>query len=123
MGKKLSIETFDWSQLDKYLQFKISLKMAAELMECGQTTIKDYIKEKHNMTFTEYSDIKMSKVKVKLVQKALDMALKNNNVTMLIFCLKNICKWADRQDVDHNVNDNVIKMAYDITGKTRESSE
>lgn len=123
MGKKLTIETFDWVQLDKYLQFKISLKMAAELMECGQTTIKDYIKEKHNMTFTEYSDIKMSKVKVKLVQKALDMALKNNNVTMLIFCLKNICKWSDRQDIEHSANDNIIKMAYDITGRSREPSE
>ena len=98
MTKQISYETFDWVQLDKYLQFKITLKMAAELMECGTTTIKDYIKRKHGMTFTEYSDLKMSKVKVKLVQKALDMAFNGNNALM-IFCLKNICGWADKNEV------------------------
>lgn len=99
MTKKVSIKTFDWAQLDKYLQFKITLKMAAELMECSQTTIKDYIKDKFNMTFTEYSDLKMSRVKVKLVQKALDMAF-NGNTAMMIFCLKNICNWSDRNEIE-----------------------
>ena len=95
MYKTVSYESFDWEQLDKYLQFKPSLVTTAELMECSQTTIKEYIKKKHNLTYTEYANIKLSKVKLKLVQKALDMALSGKNNVMMIFCLKNICKWQE----------------------------
>lgn len=99
MKKEVSYKTFDWAQLDKYLQFKITLKMASELMECSQTTIKDYIKKKFDMTFTEYADLKMTNVKLRLIQKALDMAFKGDR-TMLIFCLKNICNWADKAELE-----------------------
>lgn len=92
---KISYDTFDWDQFDKYLQFKPTLIMTSELMGVSKTTIKDYIKKKHDLSFTEYADIKLSKTKLKLVQKALSMAMSGNNNVMLIFCLKNICKWND----------------------------
>lgn len=94
----VSYESFDWDQLDKYLQFKPTLTMTAELMECGKTTIKSYIKKKHNLTYTEYADIKLTNTKLKLVQQAIKMALSGKNNVMMIFCLKNICKWTDTPD-------------------------
>lgn len=120
MSKKLTIETFDWAQLDKYLQFKITLKMASELMECGETTIKNYIKQKHNMTFTEYSDLKMSKVKVKLVQKALDMAF-NGSVPLMIFSLKNICGWADK--LEQSVSQETVQRIIEIKKADEQSQQ
>jgi len=92
---KPSIETFDWVQLDKYLQFKPNLKTVAELMGVHPNTIKNYIKAKHEMTYTEYADVKLSKTKHRLVEKALQMAMSGKNNVMMIFCLKNICKWSD----------------------------
>lgn len=103
-SKRVSYKSFDWDTLNKYLQFKPSLRTVAEMMDVSPTTIKEYIKKKHGLTYTEYADIKLSKVKIKLVQKALDMAFSGKNNVMMIFCLKNICKWKD------NVEDEEIEQ-------------
>ena len=47
------------------------------------------------MTFEEYKDSKMDRTRLKLQQKAIIMA-NNGNATMMIFCLKNLCKWSDK---------------------------
>jgi hypothetical protein len=94
MTQKVSYESFDWNQLSNYCQFKPSLKTAAEMMGCCETTLKSYIRRKFDESYSEFQDRKMSPVKIKLVQKALQMALGGDRV-MLIFCLKNLCKWSD----------------------------
>lgn len=95
MYKKPTFAKFDWEKLDTCLQFRPSLRTAAEVMGVCPTTIKEYIKKKHDLTYTEYADIKLSKIKQRLVQKAIDMALSGKNNVMMIFCLKNICKWQE----------------------------
>ena len=94
----------DFKQLDGILQFKPSLKTVADYFGCSEDTIDRRIKEKHNKTFAEYRDIKMSGVKIKLQQKAIAMGL-GGNVTMLIFCLKNLCEWSDKQDTTIKTDD------------------
>ena len=87
------------------MQFKPNLVTAAELMECGETTLKNFIKRKFEETYTEYSNRKLSTVRIKLVQKAIQMAMSGNNNVMLIFCLKNICKWSDNVEPDLEESD------------------
>lgn len=102
---KVTYESFDWIQLDKYLQFKPTLTTTAELMGCSKTTIKEYLKKKYSMTYTEYADVKLSKTKHRLVEKALQMAMSGKNNVMMIFCLKNICKWSDNIEAEIEESD------------------
>jgi hypothetical protein len=53
------------------------------------------IREATGLTFVEYRDQRAENTKLKLIQKAIQMAL-GGNCTMLIFCLKNLCDWRDK---------------------------
>lgn len=92
---------FSWDKLDGLLAYKSSLIICAELLDCHENTIKNHIKERYGKTFTEYADKKLSRTKVKLVQKAIEMAL-SGNVVMMIFSLKNLAKWSDNPDPEQN---------------------
>jgi hypothetical protein len=88
---------FSWDKLDGLLAYKSSMVVCAEMLDVHENTIKNHIKKRFNQTFTQYSDRKLSRTRVKLVQKALEQAYSGNS-TMLIFCLKNLCKWADKSE-------------------------
>ena len=104
---------FSWDKLDGLLAYKSSLVVCSDILEVGQTTIKDHIKKRYNMTFTEYADQKLSRTKVKLVQKAIEMA-NSGNATMLIFCLKNINKWQDKFENTDNIAVEAKKLVINM---------
>lgn len=99
----------DWEVLNAILQFNPTKIVCADILECSPDVLEARIKEIHGLTFTEYKDKKMGKVKIKLQQKALDMALKGH-ATMMIFCLKNLCGWADKQE---NVQTGTLQVVID----------
>jgi len=103
---------FSWDKLDGLLAYKSSLIVCAEILETTDTTIKNHIKKRHNLTFTEYAERKLSRTKVKLVQKAIEQATSGNTV-MLIFCLKNLCKWADKSESEIDMKGVVINIDKD----------
>jgi hypothetical protein len=90
---------FSWEKLDGLLAYKSSLVVCADILECHENSIKNHIKKRYGLTFTEYAEKKLSRTKVKLVQKAIEQAT-SGNTTMLIFCLKNICKWQDKFETE-----------------------
>ena len=93
--KKIKI---DWGKLDAILQFHPTLNMCAGVLEISHDTLQKRIEEEKKCTFGEYREAKTSSIKIKLQQKAITKALSGDN-TMLIFCLKNLCGWADKQEV------------------------
>ena len=109
--KKYEVEKtpFSWDKLDGLLAYKSSLITCSDILDVGETTIKDHIKWRYGLTFSEYADRKLSRTRVKLVQKALEMAY-SGNVTMTIFCLKNIAKWSDNQEL--NIDTDNIQITY-----------
>lgn len=102
---------FSWDKLDGLLAYKSSLVVCAEILETTDTTIKNHIKKRFDMTFTEYAERKLSRTKVKLVQKAIEQAT-SGNTTMLIFCLKNLCKWHDNNQIEIDASNSEIKLNY-----------
>ena len=102
---------FSWDKLDGLLAYKSSLVVCADILDTTDTTIKNHIKKRYNMTFTEYAEKKLSRTKVKLVQKAIEMA-NSGNATMLIFCLKNINKWSDNNNIEVDLKTTEIKLSY-----------
>jgi hypothetical protein len=62
---------------------------------------------------TEYREKRKDSLKIQLKRKAVTMAL-GGNVSMLIFCLKNLCGWSDNVQVVPDKEDakNQIRLAY-----------
>ena len=87
----------NYDKLDALLQFKVTAEFCADYLGVSRDTIIRRIKDDHGMTFSEYHNLKMQHTATKLQQKAIEQALKGNNV-MLIFCLKNMAGWADKID-------------------------
>ena len=107
---------FSWDKLDGLLAYKSSLIICAEILGFHENTIKNHIKKRHQQTFTEYADRKLSRTKVKLVQKAIEKATAGDN-TMLIFCLKNICKWQDKFEADITDKAQTALLGYSLKKK------
>ncbi len=89
---------FDWPKLNAILQYSATKADCADVMEVSEDTIERRIKKEYGLTFAAYRTKKMGKVRIMLVQKAIEQA-KSGNATMMIFCLKNLCGWADKQEV------------------------
>lgn len=63
---------------------------------------------------TEYKEKRKEGIKIALKNKAVHMAMAGNTA-MLIFCLKNLCGWADNVQAvpDAETAKNQIRLAYD----------
>jgi hypothetical protein len=101
---------FDWSKLDAVLQYNATLADCAEIMGVHQDTVERKIKKEKGCCFTDYRQQKLGKVRIMLVQKAIEMA-RSGSPAMLIFCLKNLCGWSDRHEVEQTTES---KITIDI---------
>lgn len=73
--------------------------LASQGHKVSHSTLVRSIKEAHGVSFDEFRDQKTDLTRLKLVQKAVSLAM-GGNATLLIFCLKNLCKWVDRHEVE-----------------------
>ena len=104
----------DFSALDALLQFKVSAEFCADYLGVSRDTIYRRVKENYDMTFSQYHALKIQGTATKLQQKAIKMALEGNN-TMLIFCLKNLAGWADKQETAVTVSEiKIDKIEEDL---------
>ena len=106
MSEKIEI---NYDKLNALLQFKVSLKFCADYLDCSVDTLRRRLEEDHNMSFTEYHDLKMQRTAVKLQQKAIEMALSGKSNAVMIFALKNLANWADKQEIQNNISEITIK--------------
>ena len=88
-----------WEIVDSACAFNAEMTMVVNLLnmhgyQCCSATVENKIREKENCTFSEYRAKRFDDTKMKLQQKALAMAL-GGHAAMMIFCLKNLCKWTD----------------------------
>ncbi len=85
-------------------------------IKIDEKTLQRRIRQKFDMTYPEYKDYMMSSTKIKLVQTAIRKALEGN-VVMMIFCLKNLCGWADKLEQTVDVEKNVVQLKYSLEDK------
>ncbi len=97
--------------LVKLMQFRPTLKETSNYFGVSEDTIERRIKKFEKLTFAEFKEKHSLKVKHKLIDKALEMAMAGNS-TMMIFCLKNYCKWTDKAEEEINNEPRVMKLAY-----------
>lgn len=107
MSRKLK-KKFNWKKLNDLCAKSMKLMDCADILECSEDTIERYIRAEFDMTFAEYRDKKMSGTRLRLVEKAFELADKGN-VVILIFCLKNLCGWMDKIE-----NEESSKLTKDL---------
>lgn len=103
----------NWGQLNGILQFNASLRICSQIMGISEDVIEKNIRTQFDMTFKEYKESKMAKVKIMLQQKAIEMALKGNTA-MMIFTLKNLCGWADKQEIAQVDKTRIFELKYKL---------
>jgi len=94
--KDISIE-----QLKTLMRLKPTIEDTAAFFEVHPDTILKFIKREIGpLTFSEFREQNMVHTRFSLIRTAIDKAERGDNV-MLIFCLKNLCGWKDRNE-DNN---------------------
>lgn len=103
----------DLNELSALMRLMPTAKDCAAFFKCSVDTIERRIRDatttKENpdgLSFAEFREQNMVHTRMTLVRKALKEAEKGNN-TMLIFCLKNLCGWRDKQEGESDVTVNL----------------
>lgn len=104
-------KTFNWETLDGILQYGATVPDAAEILGVSEDTIERSIKKNHGLTFAEYRNKKMGRVRIKLLQKQIAMAL-NGSVPLLIWLGKQYLGQSEKQEIEHAGN-SVIRIEKD----------
>ena len=96
----------DETQVKGLMRLKPTLKDTAAFFGCSEDTIVRFINDRFGVSFAEFRDQNMCHTRFALVRTAIKKAEQGDN-TMLIFCLKNLCGWADKYEkqVDHTFSD------------------
>lgn len=93
------MKKIDHQKLKNLMQFSPTLSDCAAFFDCSEDTISRHIEKVENMTFYNFREIYLGSTRIKLRQKAIQMALSGDR-TMLIFSLKNLCAWKDKPDFE-----------------------
>lgn len=83
-------------QLKELMRLKPTLEDTAAFFDCGTTTVEDFIRKEFDSTFREFREKHLVHTRLHLIREAIQRA--NRSDTMLIFCLKNLCKWSDKYE-------------------------
>lgn len=86
----------DPEKLKALMRFKPTLKDAAAFFECSEDTIERNCRKISGVGFADFRDQNMVHTRFTLIRTAIKKA-ENGDNTMLIFCLKNLCGWRDKQ--------------------------
>ncbi len=105
----------DWTRLDQYLELGARCLDCSEFLGVSEDKIQKDIRKKHNMTFSEYREKKLSKMRMKLLQKQFDVAMQGN-VSMLIWLGKNLLNQSDKIETE-NINTEVQRLVIHRTTK------
>lgn len=86
----------DIQKLKSLMRLKPTLADTAAFFEVSERTIERVISKNYKLSFVEFRDQNMVHTRLNIVRKAIQKAEGGDNV-MLIFCLKNLCGWKDKQ--------------------------
>lgn len=93
---------FNWVLLDGLLKIGGRLKDCQDIMELSHDVIQRTIKREKGVGFTEYRDLKMSRMRTTLLQKQYETAM-SGNVVMLIWLGKQHLGQAEKIEQQNDV--------------------
>ena len=111
MGKEggRPIKEIDWKLLDSVLQFGAKLMDCSDILEASDDTIQKRIREQFGITFSEYRERRMSKMRMRLLQKQYDVAMQGN-VALLIWLGKQHLGQTDKQEINQKTEIKTVEQ-------------
>lgn len=88
----------NWDVLNAILQYGATLPDCSEMLGVSEDTIQRAVKKEHRLTFSEYRNKKMGRVRIKLLQKQIEVAM-SGSVPLLIWLGKQYLGQLDKQEV------------------------
>jgi len=104
----------DQNQLESLCRLNPTLKDVAAFFQCSEDTVERRCAEYGYKDFADARQQNMVHTRLGVIRKAVEMA-NNGNVPMLIFTLKNLCGWADKQESTVGLDKettNALKLNY-----------
>ncbi len=108
----------DQGQLESLCRMNPTLADTAAFFKCSPDTIERVCKSFGYKDFADARQQNMVHTRLKLIRNALAMADKGNTA-MIIFCLKNLCGWADKVETAVDGEKNVIQLKYSLEEKKK----
>lgn len=93
----------DENQLKGLCRLKPRIEDVAAFFGCSHDTIERRVREFGYDTFASFREQNMVHTRFSLIRKAIQKAESGDNV-MLIFTLKNLCGWSDKNEIEHTVS-------------------
>jgi len=114
MGRPRVFDETKLEQLEELMRLYPSLEDTAAFFKCGTSTVEDTIRKHFDLTFREFREQNMVHTRLRLIRTAINKATDGDNV-MLIFTLKNLCKWSDKHDSKVEMSGKVERVVVDLT--------
>lgn len=89
----------DWTKLETYCQYKVTLVDCASLLDMSDRTLETKIRDKYDLTFFDYREQKMARTRINLFSKQVEIAM-GGNTTMLIWLGKNNLGQTDKNELN-----------------------
>jgi len=106
------------AQLRALCRMKPSKADVAAFFECSEDTIENRCKEYGDCSFSVFRAQSMVHTRFDMIRKAMKMA--ESNPTMMIFCLKNMAGWADKQETKVSSTAPIL-LNYNLEDKKEEN--
>ena len=107
------LKIIDDKQLKALMRMKPTTADVAAFFDCSEDTVERHIKKTYRKSFAAFREENMVHTRFSLIRTALAKAEKGDN-TMLIFCLKNICGWADKPAVEELQEQSSFTLNYSL---------
>lgn len=108
----------DFDQLKAFMRMNPTRADSAAFFSTSEDTIERRIKKETGLAFAAFREQNMVHTRMHLIRTALKRA-DNGSDTMLIFCLKNLCGWRDKQPDEDTQQININLTLADRMAKAR----
>ena len=106
----------DFDELEKLVEMQCTLSECASFFDVHKDTIRNRIKERYDMDFSTYKELKGDKGRIHLRKLQWKSAAKGNT-NMQIFLGKNILSQTDKQEVKQETTETItVKFTEDEDG-------
>lgn len=107
----------DLEKLKLFMRLNPSKEEASYFFEVSPDTIERRVREAFDLTYEVFREQQMVHTRSKLITRALDQAERDK--IMLIFCLKNLCGWRDKQPDEEPLTKEDLRPRTPVTQEER----